>query len=164
MIKNVCTIKELKMKKKVLIILFLSLLISLCLIMTLMIYNNKKEFKMHKRYDEIKENVKKGVEWQLRANYPKCPIGDKYEKKRSSHSNSSYLINQGFIKKEDLLDIDGNSYCDVYVETYTYFKDSLDQQNNCEVNYKIYLKCANYEDNGYINWGWFKRCQELLKK
>lgn len=141
------------MKKKVLIILFLTSLISLCLIMTLMIYNNKKEFKMHKRYDEIKENVKKGVEWQLRANYPKCPIGDKYEKKRSSHSNSSYLINQGFIKKEDLLDIDGISYCDVYVETYTYFKDSLDQQNNCEVNYKIYLKCANYEDKGYLNWG-----------
>ena len=80
------------MKKKVLIILFLTSLISLCLIMTLMIYNNKKEFKMHQRYDEIKENVKKGVEWQLRANYPKCPIGDKYEKKRSLHSNSSYLF------------------------------------------------------------------------
>lgn len=86
------------MKKKILIILSSTLLIILCLATVLMIYNNK-EYKMHQRYNEIKENVKKGVEWQLRANYPKCTLGDKYEKKRSSHSNSSYLINNGFIKK-----------------------------------------------------------------
>lgn len=141
------------MKKKLLIILSLTLLIGLCSVTAFMIYINKKEYKEQQRYNEIKENVKKGVEWKLRANYPKCPIGDKYEKKRSSHCNSSDLINQGFIKKEDLIDIDGSSYCDVYVETYTYFKDSLDHQNNCEVNYKIYLKCANYVDKGYINWG-----------
>lgn len=147
------------MKKKILIILCFVLLISLCLALAFTIYKNKKYDKKQKedleqqRYNEIKENVKKGVEWKLRANYPKCPIGNKYEKKKTSYCNSSYLINQGFIKKEDLLDIDGSSYCDVYVQIYTYFKDPLDQQNNCEVNYELYLKCENYEDKGYINRG-----------
>ena len=142
------------MKKKVIILLAIIFVVGITIIMGIFLYKNVKENKEQARYNEIKENVKKGVEWKLRANYPKCPIGNKYEKKRSSHCNSSYLINQGFIKKEDLLDIDGSSYCDVYVETYTYFKDSLDYQNNCEVNYKIYLKCKNHEDKGYINWGY----------
>ena len=141
------------MKKKVIILLAIIFVVGITIIMGIFLYKNVKENKEQARYEEIRANVKKGVEWKLRANYPKCPIGNKYEKNRSSHCNSSYLINQDFIKKEDLLDIDGSSYCDVYVETYTYFKDSLDYQNNCEVNYKIYLKCKNYEDKGYINWG-----------
>ena len=33
-------------------------------------------------------------------------------------------------------------------------KDSIDDQNNCEVNYKRYLKCKNNEDKGDINWGY----------
>lgn len=107
-----------------------------------------------KRYDEIKENVKKAVEWKIRATYPKCTILDSYDKSANTREilNSSSLIKNGYIKKEELLDVDGKSYCDVYVKITVNLEDPLDQQNNCEVSYKIYLKCNDYEDKGYIEW------------
>lgn len=105
-----------------------------------------------KRYDEIKASVKKAVEWHISASYPKCTILDSYDKSVKTRGilNSSFLIKNGYIKKEELLDIDGKSYCDVYVRINVKLEDPLDQQKNCEVSYKIYLKCNNYEDNGYI--------------
>lgn len=135
--------------------LFLLIILVIIIIISLftVLFKNYQNNKIQERYEEIRDSAKKAVEWKLKANYPKCPIGNKYEKERSSHCNASYLISQGFIKKEELLDVDGISYCDVYVKIYTYFKNPLDYQNNCEVDYKIYLKCKDYVDKGYIDWG-----------
>ena len=67
--------------------------------------------------------------------------------------NSSFLINNGYIKKEELKDVDDKSYCDVYVKIDPYFEDPQDQMHNCETSYKIFLKCKNLTDKGYIDWG-----------
>ena len=141
-------------KKKLIIIIIFSFIVIFSLVFfSINLFENKKQNNIEKRYDEIRESAKKAMEWKLRANYPRCPIGDKYKKRKNSHSNSKYLIDQGYIKKEELLDVDLVNYCDIYVETYTYFKEAKDLQNNCEVDYKIYLKCKNYEDKGYMDWG-----------
>ncbi len=114
----------------------------------------KREY-AEKRYDEIRESVKKAVEWNIGAQYPKCSIAKEFRETDSPGSfyNSSFLINNGYIKKSELLDVDEKSYCDVYVDINTFYEDPLDHQKNCEVYYKIYLKCKDYEDEGYINWG-----------
>lgn len=131
------------MKRKILSVLLITLITIGC---------GKKD--SIKRYDEIKESVKKAVEWNLRASHPKCTILNNYDKnaKKETYYNSSFLIKNGYIEKNELLDIDGKSYCDVYVIIREKLEDPLDQQNNCEVSYKIYLKCNDYEDNGYIDY------------
>ena len=44
------------------------------------------------------------------------------------------------------------SYCDTYVVIKSQYEDEYDHQNNCNIYYKIYLKCKDFEDKGYINW------------
>jgi len=105
-----------------------------------------------KRYAEIRESAKKATEWYLGALYPNCSISngtsETYTFKGSE--NSSWYINQGYIKRNELLDIDEKSYCDIHVKHGAYFENPLDQQRNCAVYYQIYLKCMNYEDKGYV--------------
>ena len=47
--------------------------------------------------------------------YPNCPIKDNFDEEKSkstgNHYNSSFLINNGYLKKDELLDVDGKSYC-----------------------------------------------------
>lgn len=104
------------------------------------------------RYTEIRESVKKASEHYLRAVYPNCLI---LNENRETYTpgeffNSSWLLNNGLIKKNELLDIDKKSYCDAHAKATAYFENSLDLQKNCEVYYQIYLKCKNYEDKGYV--------------
>lgn len=145
------------MKKNIIIISIFSLVI--ITIVVSLFFINKKEDKgitPEERYKEIKESAKKAAEWHLKATQPYCVIGDSKEKKRYSHMNSSFLINNGYIKKEELLDVDGESYCDIYVVEYRYIDESISLEsykNDCEVNYKVYIKCKDYEDKGYIDWG-----------
>ena len=100
------------------------------------------------RYQEIKDSVKAAVEWQISAVYPKCTISKEVKGNESHHYNSSNLINNGYLKKKELLDVDSKSYCDVYVKVY---KDN--NQDSCEMSYKMFLKCEDYKEKGYINWG-----------
>lgn len=120
--------------------------------------NNEKKENDNKRYAEIKESTKKAVEWNIKAMYPNCPITDAFDDVKNAntsgtHYNSSFLISNGYIKKDELLDVDGKNYCDVYVIVQTNFEDPQDHQKNCTTAYKIYLKCNDYEDKGYIDWG-----------
>lgn len=105
-----------------------------------------------KSYTEIKESIKKATEWCIKAQYPKCVLSE-YEDNPTASNGSSYdtsfLINNGYIKKSELLDIDGQSYCDTHVRVRTFYENQFDHQNNCKVSYKIYLKCKDYEDKGY---------------
>lgn len=143
------------MKRKIIIISFIVLIIIIGTIVGYSLYKNKQDKKAQARYNEIRENVKKGVEWNISAQYPGCTISKEFKKTTfpGKFYNSNFLIQNGYIKKQELLDIDNESYCDVYVDINTYFENPQDHQQNCEVYYKIYLKCKNYEDKGYINWG-----------
>ena len=145
------------MKRKIAIILSIVLMITgICLSVSFILHKNHKNEQESKRYSEIKESVIKGVERNLKAQHPNCTIKKEFDeniKTSGSHYNSSFLINNGYIKKSELLDIDEKSYCDVYVIIKAKYEDQLNHQSNCNTYYKIYLKCKNYEDKGYINWG-----------
>lgn len=105
-----------------------------------------------KRYAEIRGSVKKASEHYLRALYPNCTISNEDGETNfpGTNFNSSWLISNGLIKSNELLDIDKKSYCDAHVKANAYFENPLDQQKNCSVYYQIYLKCMDYEDKGYV--------------
>ena len=135
------------------------ILISILIIFLICGCNKEKEINKednNKRYNEIKESIKKAVEWQISAQYPSCTnegvFNDELNVSSGKHENSSFLINNGYIKMDELLDVDNKSYCDTYVVIKSLYEDEYDHQNNCKIYYKIYLKCKDYEDKGYINW------------
>ena len=142
--------------KKIIIIVFIAII---ALIVLIFVYNYKysKQIENEKnvRYLEIKEAIIKGVEANLEKEYPNCPIVSELPQNNGtgSHYNSSYLIDYGYIKQKDLLDYDGKSYCDFYVEIKTYRKNQFDTQKDCNVAYELFLKCIDYEEKGYQNWG-----------
>lgn len=145
------------MKKKIAIILLIVIIV-ICIIGSVIFItlNNNRKKNADKRYTEIKESVKKAVEWNLKAQYPSCPISSDFDKEIKNGKyfyNSSFLINNGYLKKEELLDIDGKSYCDIYVVIKVKYEDPLDHQKNCSTSYKAYIKCNDYVDKGYIDWG-----------
>ena len=139
------------MKKKF-VKLLLILIIVTSVVFTFVIYKNYKENKEQKRYAEIRESVKKASEHYLHALYPNCVVSKGINKTYTPGEffNSSWLLSNGLIKKNELLDIDKKSYCDAHVKAMAYFENPLVHQKNCEVYYKIYLKCKNYEDKGYV--------------
>lgn len=141
-------------KKSIIIILLLILIIGAGISLSFIIYKNYKEDKEQKRYAEIRESAKKATEHYLRATHPNCQIlnGTSETYTTSGFENSSWFLNNGLIKKSELLDVDKKSYCDIYVKHRAYFENPLDHQRDCEVYYQIYLKCKNYEDKGYVEW------------
>ncbi len=149
------------MKKK--IIIFVSTVLVIILAIVVVIQKHNEDIKTNKdnndkRYLEIKESTKKAVEWNIKAMYPNCPITDNFDDDKNAntsgtHYNASFLISNGYIKKDELIDVDGKNYCDVYVVIQANFEDPQDHQKNCSTAYKIYLKCKDYKDKGYIDWG-----------
>ncbi len=127
------------------------LILVFCLIGVILIYKFNRDNKRQERYAEIRENVKKAVEWNLGAVYPFCTIEDEIDEKSVSRSSyhSDYLNQWGAIKMNELLDVDNESYCDAFVEIYQTPYDPKGY-DNCEISYKIYLKCKNYEEEGYL--------------
>ena len=97
--------------KKVITILIIIITIIIIGIFGIKVYIKKDE---QKRYNEIKESVKKAVEWQIKATQPYCTlvhgIPDNMKSNSGGHMQSKHLINSGYIKKEELLDIDKKSY------------------------------------------------------
>ena len=123
-----------KKYKKILIILITIIIAVILLIIT---FKKVAKYEENKRYEEIRKSIRKGLEWQDEAtSNGKCES----DKDVLYVSNDFYMIAQGYIKKEDLLDVDKKSYCKTVIVTH------------CEDNkyvHKIYLKCKNYVDNGY---------------
>ncbi len=126
------------MKKKILIlIIFIMTIIIILSIYTIFNFNIAKE---KERYSEIKETFEEAVIWNLDA------TGDS---KRHCEENitkeititADHLINNGYLKKEDMLDIDGKYYCDGYAKTFA--------AEDCGIDYKIYIKCNEYKTKGY---------------
>lgn len=148
------------MKKKIIVLLSFIFVIVICVSVYFVIDNNNQKRKEQeknnelKRYAEIKESAKKASEQFLRATHPNCTISNEFSETytTSGYENASWLINNGLIKKSELLDVDKKSYCDVHLKYWSYFENPLDHQRNCEVYYQIYLKCKNYEDKEYVEY------------
>lgn len=99
-----------------------------------------------KRYTEILDSLEKAVKWQIDSAFV---IRDEYN---CTHIDGigiltpEYLISQGYLKQEEMLDVDGKSYCDARVYTSVGEYDG----ETCHMEYEIYLKCKDYETPGYL--------------
>ena len=136
------------MKKKIIIVLLIIIAIAIgisCYIINKKETAEKEQKIADERYSEITENVKEAVEWAISAQFPACTISKDFidNTTHGTHYDSKFLINNGYIKKEGLLDVDNESYCDVSVDVKIRYENPLDHQNNCEAYYNISLKCKN---------------------
>ena len=134
------------MKKEIKIILFIILIIVFIIgiIIGIVSWTNKKkqeqeEMKMkeQKRYDEILNKFESALNIYLDA---KFVIKNEYN--CSTYNNNSYtsdhLIRSGNLKKEDMLETDGKSYCKALAV--------INIDENCNVSYDTYLNCKNRKD------------------
>lgn len=102
-----------------------------------------KKYKENKRYEEIIKDFEEALIWELDAtgvSKKKCEPNVT----KNSITSATYLISQGYLKKESMLDANGKSYCKAYADIF--------DTEDCGVDYKIYLKCKNYKTAGYISW------------
>ncbi|MBP3765677.1 MAG: hypothetical protein J6G98_00655 [Bacilli bacterium] len=145
------------MKKKRFIFVFIFFLIIICAFICANVYKYNKNKQEEKRYIEIRQNVKDAIEILIKAQMPYCPIESNvdeelYEKGFGKIYTAASLNSMGLLSKNDVLEPDGKSYCDVYGRAQVYFKDKNDQMHNCKVTYKMYLKCSKFEDKGFVKW------------
>ncbi len=91
-----------------------------------------------KRYDEIKEKASDAVRWYLKASND---INVDREEPKEFFVQFSFLISKGYLKREDLMDINNINTCDGYV---------VYRIENKEVTcLKPYIKCKNYVSSDY---------------
>lgn len=91
------------------------------------------------------------MEWNLKAIYSSCTLISEpnEETMRYGTLHSLDLVNEGYIKKKELHDVDNKSYCDAFIEIHQTPYDSKGY-DNCEISYKIFLKCKDYEEEDYL--------------
>lgn len=123
------------MKKKIVILIIFIVIV--IIILSIYIFNNTKE---KERYNEIKEAFEKAVIWELDATGNSKKHCEENITKEITITVDD-LVSNGYLKKEDMLDIDGKSYCDGYAKTFA--------ADDCGIDYKIYIKCNGYKTNGY---------------
>ena len=126
------------MKKKILILItFIMTIIIILSIYTIFNFNIAKE---KERYNEIEKAFEEAVIWKLDATgNSKRHCEENITKEMTI--TADHLINNGYLKKENMLDIDGKSYCDGYAKTFA--------AGDCGVDYKLYIKCNDYKTEGY---------------
>lgn len=125
------------MKKNLLIIIFIVIVIILLSIYMTFNFNNAKE---KERYNEIKDAFEEAVIWNLDATGNSTKHCEENITKEMTIT-ANHLISNGYLKKEDMLDIDGKYYCDGYAKTFA--------AEDCGIDYKIYIKCNDYKTKGY---------------
>lgn len=101
------------------------------------------KYEENMRYEKILKDFEDAVIWKLDATGMSKKICEPNVTKKSIIS-SKHLIQQGYLKKESMVDINEMSYCSAYAKTF--------DTDDCGVDYKIYLKCKNFETSGYIGW------------
>lgn len=124
------------MNKKIIILLIFIIFLGVIFI-NFKNYNDK--LRTQKRYEKIKKDVDTELKRYLYVIAPKC------------QPNSGNLIithkelvyNAG-MDKEKLLDIDGKSYCKIYVKPIC-IKVGI-------WNWNVKISCNKYKDKGYVNW------------
>jgi hypothetical protein len=116
--------------------------------------NNQKIIQNNIRYEEILDSLDKAVKWQTDATFV---IRNEYNctqncKSWGTHNcwygfiTSEHLIDQGYLKQKEMLDVDNKSYCKSTIYTYLSEYDG----ETCDVEYEIHLKCQDYETPGYL--------------
>ncbi len=131
------------MKKKVLIVVIGSVILFLLLSLGYLKHKDYKRENEDKRYKEIINGFEEAVIWNLDA----TNLSAKNCEQNISKSvllTSSYLNSQGYLDLEVMKDIDGKSYCKAYAKSF--------KTEDCGVDYDIYIKCNNYETEGFADW------------
>lgn len=127
------------MKKNIIILIIFVFIIIVGSILFINTDNNKKQEKNKRRYEEIKEDIDNELKRYMYVIAPKC-----YPDSSTPLITHRDLVYNAGMDKEKLLDIDGKSYCKVYVKT------------KCveigKWNWDIKISCKDYADNGYIDW------------
>lgn len=137
--------RKMFMKKKIIIIISIGLVFVSFIVGILAWFNNKRQAEKmaveeKERYEEIRNKFEEAVKQNINATFV---IHNEYNCTHYNEQNltSRWLIYQGNLKKEDMLDVDGESYCKALAKTY--------MGDNCTIKYNIYLSCKNYTDEGY---------------
>ena len=123
------------MKKKLLILIIFIVIV--IIILSIYMFNDAKE---KERYNEIEEAFEEAVIWNLDATGNSKKHCEENITKEIT-IKADHLISNGYLKKEDMLDIDGKYYCDGYAKTFV--------AEDCDIDYKIYIKCNDYKTKGY---------------
>lgn len=125
------------MKKKLLILIIFIVIVIIIIILSIYMFNDAKE---KERYNEIEEAFEEAVIWNLDATGNSKKHCEENITKEMTIT-ADHLISNGYLKKEDMLDTSGKSYCDGYAKTFV--------AEDCDIDYKIYIKCNEYKTKGY---------------
>ncbi|MBO5348874.1 MAG: hypothetical protein J6A89_03530 [Clostridia bacterium] len=127
------------MRKKIFIIILIVILIVIASVLFVAIRNYKIQEQNTKRYEEIKKDIDTELKRYMYVIAPKCYPGNGTP--LLTHQD---LVYNGGMDKEKLLDVDGKSYCKVYIKTKCVEIGKWD--------WKIFISCKDYTDKEYIEW------------
>ncbi|MDD3452680.1 MAG: hypothetical protein PHN42_00160 [Bacilli bacterium] len=128
------------MNKKITIILSVIIFVVTIFVIILLKNNYLKEnviIHNNERYARIKKDVEFEIIRYVELVTPICENNGG----EMLITHKTMVYNGGF-DKEKLLDVDNKSYCSVYALS------SCNGEN--KHTYKIYIKCNDYEDNGFV--------------
>ena len=104
-----------------------------------------KEENNNERYNEIKKDFEYALIKMLDVTgISNITSGCDENTSKGTITSSTFLINNGYLKKDKMKDIDNKSYCEAVAVTY--------KTNDCGIDYNIYIKCKDYIDVGYNLW------------
>lgn len=105
--------------------------------------SNKDE---NKRYYEIKKSFEDSLKKHIDATFV---IKDNYNCHNFNEGfmTSDGLILDGLLNKNEMLDIDGVSFCKGVARKYVELTPN--SKDKCEMKYDIYIKCGNYKTPGF---------------
>ena len=142
------------MKKNLLILIIFIVIVIIILSIYMFNYAKEKE-----RYNEIEEAFEEAIIWNLDATGNSKKHCEENITKEMTIT-ADHLISNGYLKKEDMLDTSGKSYCDGYAKTFV--------AEDCDIDYKIYIKCNDYKTKGYKDYKWndvsYEKLTETIMK
>lgn len=117
--------------RKMLFIVPVAVVIIITIILVCMSNSKEKNY-----YQELKDGIQEDISKYIKINGPYCSVGS-----ASYTIDEEILMVQAGIDKKKFLDIDGKSYCKVKVNVRCVAEN--------EHEWDTYLKCKDYEDEGY---------------
>ena len=128
---------------KVILVTVLIVIVTIIGIMFWINFMNKikreNKIKNQRRYDEIKKDIDKEMQDYIYVIAPYCQKGGP----TFLITQQELVYNRG-MSKEQFLDVDGKSYCEVYVDTECVEDNVWD--------WDVYISCKDYQDEKYQDW------------